>query len=136
MKLINLTPHAIDVYDREKKKKIITIPPKPITARVETEEKEGGCIIVDANEANEASEAILVPVAWRKLLKITGIPDIESENTVDTIYIVSSMVLEAMKLRKDPRLGHCVSPDTGSTAVRDEKGNIIGVTRFIVGLPV
>lgn len=42
-----------------------------------------------------------------------------------TVYIVSSMVAQALSFRAD-----VVAPDTGPTAIRDEAGRIVAVTHF------
>lgn len=54
----------------------------------------------------------------------------------DVWLIVSSMVIDAARLRCDPQLGRLVAPDTGKTAIRYEdgprKGQVRAVTRWVV----
>ena len=103
---VNLTPHEITIktYDKEFK-----IKPSGIIARVTTEEKEQG-------KLNN------IPIVERSFGKVENLPE-PKENVV---YLVSSLVLEGVRDRDD-----VFAPDTGNTAIRDEKGRIIAVTRLI-----
>lgn len=48
------------------------------------------------------------------------------EHKENTFYIVSAIVLSALKgTRVD-----VIAPDTGNTAIRNDKGQIIAVSRF------
>lgn len=58
----------------------------------------------------------------RSLGDTIGLP----QETEDTVFLVSSFVLQANKDRKD-----LLSPDTGPTAIRDDRGQIVAVTRFV-----
>jgi len=111
MRFVNLTPHAINVVG------IGEIPPSGEVARVEFTEREfmqqGG-----------------VPVIARKFKKVVNLPEAGFPGA--PIYIVSSMVLDAMGRRANR--GDVVAPDTGETAIRNERGQIVAVTRF-VGVP-
>jgi hypothetical protein len=107
MKMINLTPHKIVMIKVGGKE--VEVEPSGIIARVTTIES-----VVD--EVNG------IPVVSRKFGEVEGLP----EPKEDTIYIVSSLVLGAIKNRKD-----VFAPDTGATAIRDEGGRIIAVTRLI-----
>ncbi|RME25645.1 MAG: hypothetical protein D6800_07370, partial [Candidatus Zixiibacteriota bacterium] len=59
----------------------------------------------------------------RALGDVEGLPDPQD----GTVYLVSSMVLSAVRGRRD-----VVAPDTGPTAIRDETGRITAVTRLVV----
>lgn len=106
MKFINLTPHEIKIKRGDE---IISIPPSGTVARVATVEKTQGD--VDG-----------IPLVKREFGDPEGIPAPEA----DTIYIVSALVASAVKGRSD-----VVAPDTGATAVRNEKGHIEYVTRLV-----
>lgn len=111
MNWVNLTPHTINIIG------VGEIPPSGKVARVEFTEREfmqqGG-----------------VPVIARKFKRVVNLP--EAGFPGGPIYIVSSIVLDAMGRRANR--GDVVAPDTGNTAIRNENGQIIAVTR-LVGVP-
>lgn len=102
MKLVNLTPHDINIAD-EAGKIIRTIPPTGVPARVQT-------IAVPAGNIDG------VPFVETSYGKVENLPPEDGE----TVYIVSPFVINALPKRKD-----LVRPDTGPTCVRDADGNII-----------
>ena len=109
MNWVNLTPHTINIVG------VGEIPPSGIIARVEMTER------VFATMGK-------VPIIARKPKRVIGLPEPE----LGTIFLVSSMVLDAMGRRANR--GDVVAPDTGETAIRNERGQIVAVTRF-VGVP-
>lgn len=137
MNIINKTPHEITIYARDKRQIIMTLIPEPPIMRVKMIEKEGGNLLVGIRpkmsvyQDAKSDEGVLVPVVSRKYGSVEGIPNKVRE---DEIFIVSSIVLSALKAQRHPLLGHCVTPDTGDSAIRDSGGNIIGVTRLVVDL--
>lgn len=111
-KFVNLTPHPITVFKGEEK---IEIPPSGEVARVGVEQKKVG-------ELNG------IPVHKSIFGDVEGLPE-PRENTV---YIVSTVVLQALKAKNIVRRD-LVSPDTTPNGVvRDEEGRIIGVRGFQV----
>jgi hypothetical protein len=102
MKLINLTPHSITVEG-------LGIFESQGLARVATSQTVVGNI----------NGIELVETTFGE---VTGIPKMEEGK----MYIVSGMVLSALKGSRTD----VVAPDTGNTAIRNEKGQIIAVTRF------
>jgi len=106
-KLVNLTPHPINVIINNKQ---ITIPPSGKIARVLQEQE-----IIDYIQIEE--EAIAIVLTRYKV--VDGLPEPQK----DTIYITSSLVAQLAK-RKD-----VVSPNTNE-AIRDSEGNIIAVNSF------
>lgn len=110
-KVINLTPHAINVIKGEEK---IIFPPSGTIARVRTENLEAGVI-------ND------IPVVKTSY----GDTDFGVELEEDTIYIVSAMVLSALKAINHPNLNQFVAPNTGA-AIRNTEGQIIGVPGFTI----
>jgi len=104
MKIINLTPHAINITDGP------TFPPSGKVARVSVQQVDDG--MIDG-----------VPVKKQTFGDIVDLPP----PAPDTVYIVSSLVLSAAKAagRTD-----CVAPDTAN-AVRDENGHIVSVPGFV-----
>lgn len=101
----NLTPHAIRVRNADGTDTVFE--PSGVIARVSTEEK-------------VVSEYAGIPVITRATGEVTGLP------SDGTPYLVSSMVLAALP----GRIG-AFAPDTGSTAIRDDKGHIVAVTRLV-----
>ena len=109
MKVVNLTAHSINVILGEKE---LAYPSEGL-ARVRTEEKTIGTV-----------EGI--PVIKTVYTTVEGLPE-QQENT---IYLVSTLVLQALKTNGIDR-PDCLAPNTGiSGAIRDEQGCIIGVKGF------
>ncbi len=102
---VNLTPHEV---------KLKEMPPFPSrgVARV----SENNTIVAEGRGATG------IPCVVKSYDKIEGLP----EPQPGTWYIVSMVVFERTD-RTD-----VISPDSGETAIRDEKGRIIAVSRFRV----
>jgi len=111
VKLVNLTPHPIDIFN-EQGEKILSIPPSGVILRAITKK-------VKIGEVNG------VPI-YKVEYNIPRLP----EPREDTVYIVSSIILQILKIHEIQR-SDILAPDT-SNPVRDQKGNIIGVKAFIV----
>ena len=105
--MINLTAHPIVVRTRQGD---LTFAPSGTVARVSmTEEVIGTCA--------ETGAAIIRRVPG----EVIGLPEDGSP------CIVSAMVLAAL-----PPCTACVyAPDTGATAIRNEAGQIVAVTRLV-----
>lgn len=109
MNIINLTAHTINVILEGKE---IAFPSQGL-ARVKTEEKTIGT--VDG-----------IPVIKTVYTTVEGLPDMQE----DTVYLVSTLVLQALKANGICR-PDCLAPNTGlSGAIRDEQGRIVGVKGF------
>jgi len=105
--MINLTPHAITI--RTPDGTDITIPPSGIVARVSTTDKVvGTCPVTGA------------PIVRRVFGDVTGLP------ADGTPCIVSALVLSAV-----PGRAGVYAPDTGPTAIRNDAGQIVAVTRLV-----
>ncbi|MCI4407724.1 MAG: hypothetical protein JHC26_01440 [Thermofilum sp.] len=114
-KWVNLTPHEVKVLDNDGNV-ILTVPPSGKVARVST------------------TEVFTGEIGNIKLFRVTygEIQDLPAPEP-NTIYIVSSIVLMALK-EKGIKRTDVVSPNTNPSingAVRDAKGQIIGVKSFI-----
>ncbi|MEM5852921.1 MAG: hypothetical protein QW228_00920 [Candidatus Aenigmatarchaeota archaeon] len=107
MKLVNLTPHPIVVKIGSSQ---IVIPPSGKIARVKVDQQIVG-------------EIDGIPLVKNIYGDIEGLPSPED----GVIYIVSTLVLNAVKDRDD-----VVAPDTSTGVIRDNHGNIIAITRFVV----
>lgn len=117
MRLLNLTPHAIVVMNSEGEE-IISFPASGKIARVKTSSKGIGTFSFD----NE-----FVAIVKNKQEGFIDLPYPEEiEGEYDGI-LVSSMVLDALPLEYRKL---AFAPDTGATAVRNEKGHIVGVTQL------
>ena len=112
MKFVNLTPHALNIEG------IGTIPASGNVARVAT---------LRASMGTRGG----VRIVLQNLGKIEGLPAQEK----DTIYIVSGMVLDAIK-RQSAQVGSSragadvFAPDTGQDAIR-ENGQIVAVRGLV-----
>ncbi len=104
MNIINLTPHAIRVLVGSD---VVTIEPSGSVARVATIEEVVG-------EFNG------IPVVSRRNGDVVGLPE------DGTACIVSAMVASAV-----PGKAGVYAPDSGNTAVRNDKGHIDYVVRLV-----
>ena len=107
MKLVNLTSHVITVVQNGK---TLEIPPSGKVARVDVRQT----VVGHVNG---------IPIVKSEFGEIAGLP----EPQPGVIYICSTMVAQAAakKMRID-----VLAPDTGPTAVKDTRGNIVAVRRF------
>lgn len=103
--MLNLTPHAITLRTPQGD---VTLPPSGTVARVTMTD-----VIVGA--------AAGLPVIRRTPGAVTGLP------TDGAPCIVSSMVLAALPAGTPG----VYAPDTGATAIRDERGQVVAVTRLV-----
>lgn len=101
--MLNLTPHAININGT-------VYEPSGTIARVEMEEEVLPIVLPCGT-----------PIISRKSGKVTGLPE-------SGYFLVSSMVLDALDSSYS---GVAFAPDTGSTALRNDKGHIIMVTRVV-----
>ena len=104
--MINLTPHEIVIRTPRGD---IALPPSGIVARVATVEADAGTF-----------GAATIPVVRRTLGDVTGLPE------AGVPCIVSAMVASAVPGRES-----VFAPDTGSTAIRNESGQVVAVTRLV-----
>ena len=105
----NLTPHAIVISVAGT---VEIIQPSGIVARVTTSEQSAGLC-----------PTTYAPIIRRSFGKVEGIG-----SPSDGPCLVSSLVLSALG---EEWKGVAFAPDTGDTAIRNESGQIIAVTRLI-----
>lgn len=110
--MLNLTPHAITLQVCKGTEVVFSTSNK--IARLTTEEK-----IVGYYETQVGS----VPIIETRVVGQDNIPDPAS----NIQFLVSSMVLDSLDSEYH---GLAFAPDTGPTAIRNEVGQIIAVTRF------
>jgi hypothetical protein len=103
--MLNLTPHSITLRSRDGTE--TTLPPSGTVARVNSKEE------VVSNLFN-------MEVIRRSFGEVSGLPE------EGTQCIVSSLVLSAVP----GRVG-VYAPDTGPTAMRNDQGQVIAVTRLV-----
>lgn len=108
MKVVNLVKHEV-VVRRPDGDRIYQ--PSGIEARVASSQE----VVGDLDGS---------PIARTIFGEVQGLPDPQP----DTIYIVSSLVLGALRGSRPD----VVAPDTGPTAIRNNNGQIVAVTRFQV----
>ena len=107
MKFVNLTPHTLVIEG------VGTLPASGIVARVATIRTQLGAVAG-------------VRVVAQNLGRVEGLPDAKA----DTAYVVSALVLDAIK-RQSLSRGDVYAPDTGPDAVR-ENGQIVAVRGLVV----
>ena len=105
MKLVNLTPHALNLMPEGPDGPTVTIPPSGQVAR---------CAVDRVQVDTVAVDGITVPVNQTRFGQVSDLPDPQP----DTIYIVSSLVAQAVPDRPDVLIV--------DDAVRDDQGRIIG----------
>ena len=112
-KLVNLTPHPINVYLYGTDP--LVIPPSGQVARVAQD-----YTVLGDLDLGDGRIPLVAPLYGA----IQGLPDPQD----DTFYIVSALVAQAAwaQGRKD-----VLAPDTGAGAVRDSDGRVIGVRRLL-----
>lgn len=110
----NLTPHPVTIRTADGD---ITLPPSGTVARVATAETDAGTITIGDGTSQ-------VPVVQRAMGEIIGLPE------EDLPCIVSSLVLEAVRVQQPWRRA-IYAPDTGPTAIRDQNGQVLAVTRLV-----
>lgn len=114
--VVNMTPHPCVVFgevEPGKLQEVMTLEPCGQLPRV---------VVIET----EHPKVHLYPwyVVKNQLGKVEGLPD----KGCGRLYVVSRMVLDALPSDRDD----CLAPDdTGKTAVRDDKGHILGVTQFV-----
>lgn len=118
--MLNLTPHPITLKCLDGKE--ITFPPSGTVARVSTIESIIGTMDVASvpADAQGNTNGHRITVVRRSFGEVTGLPEEGVE------CIVSAMVLGAIPGRRG-----VFAPDTGDTAIRNEKGFVVAVTRLV-----
>ena len=106
--MLNLTPHDIVVQLPGGERRVY--PASGQLARVSMEEVTTSSIEIDGQS---------VEVISRKAGQVTGIP-------AGVTVLVSGMVCDALK-----GVPGVYAPDTGATALRNDKGHIVAVTRLV-----
>ena len=119
MKIVNLTPHPLRLFaSKEAKEPLLEVQPSGVIARVAVSQKQIG-------------EVLGFPVFKQEYGEVQGLPQKPEE---DTIYVVSSLVLNAVASNQKLRQiweGHLASPNTAQ-ALRDESGRIVGVVGLVI----
>ena len=105
MKIINLTPHPLNLMPEGPDRPMVTIPPSGLVARCAVDRVQVDTITVDG---------IAVPVNQTRFGEVSDLPDPQP----DTIFVVSALVAQAVPDRQDVFIV--------DDAVRDEQGRIIG----------
>lgn len=103
--MLNLTPHSISVFNRVTGE-VDTFPPSGTLARVSTESK-------------GINHVLPYSVGVTTYGEVEGIPAVYGE-----VFLVSAMVLDRLDSAYH---GQAFAPDTGPSAVRNEKGHVVHV---------
>ena len=105
MRIVNLTPHPLNLMPEGPDGPTVTIPPSGQVARCATSRVQVDTVTVDG---------ITVPVNQTQFGSVSDLPDPQP----DTIFVVSALVAQAVPERQDV----FITDD----AVRDDQGRIIG----------
>jgi hypothetical protein len=105
MKIVNLTPHALNLMPGGPDGPVVTIPPSGQVAR---------CAVNRVQIYTVTVDGISVPVNKTQFGTVSDLPDPQP----DTIYIVSALVAQAVSNRLDVFIV--------DDAIRDNQGRIIG----------
>ncbi len=105
MRIVNLTPHALNLMPEGPDGPTVTIPPSGQVARCATSRVHVDVVTVDG---------VAIPVSHTQFGEVTGLPDPQP----DTIFVVSALVAQAVPDRPDVFIVDDV--------VRDDQGRIIG----------
>ena len=105
MNIVNLTPHPLNLMPAGPTGPVVTIPPSGLVARCAVNRMQVDTVTVDG---------VSVPVNKTQFGTVSDLPDPQP----NTIYVVSSIVAQAVPDRRDV----FVVDD----AVRDDQGRIIG----------
>jgi hypothetical protein len=104
--MINLTLHAIVVRLPDGSER--TFPPSGTVARVVTFQ-------------TSAANLDGIPTAYRRTGNVEGL----------TLPLTQPVLVSGMVLAELSGADNVFAPDTGSTAIRDERGHVVAVTRLI-----
>lgn len=129
MRVVNLTPHDINLYDNESNL-IATYSPSGIIARIAEQDSDCAPILL-CKETDIATE-VKVPVLQRTYQDIENLPP----KLIGVIYIVSALVamvraLGTVSLAEDSYREDLYSPDTGPNGAVRYGGKIIGTKALI-----
>jgi len=105
MKIVNLTPHPLNLMPEGPEGPVVTIPPSGQVARCAVDRVQVDTVTVDG---------ISIPVNQTRFGKVENLPEPQE----GTIFIVSALTAQAVPEREDV----FITDD----AVRDEQGRIIG----------
>ena len=114
--MLNLTPHEIVIVETDGAE-IVSFPASGTIARISVTEKVTGTISFDG---------IPVDIITSVFGEVEGLPSL-SDLEGHERFLVSSMVLDQLGSEWS---GIAFAPDTGKSAVRNEKNQIVGVTRL------
>lgn len=114
--IINLTPHAVVIYDNDGKTILATVQPSGDVARVSMTRQQMGVVPLtdDARAILDKQPGSGIPVYVSTAGDVTGVPALQTGK----IYLVSAMVRLALKNRLD-----VLSP---GELIRNEAGQPVG----------
>jgi hypothetical protein len=104
--MINLTPHSITVRLPDGSERVY--PPSGTVARVTTYE-------------TSAADIDGIKTAYRRTGKVENL----------SLPVTQAVLVSGMVLAELTGVDNVYAPDTGSTAIRDDRGQVVAVTRLI-----
>ena len=121
---VNLTPHPISLANKDGEV-FCDIPPSGDVARVKVTVEKTFSVVTLPIPVVKNTYGDIENLPLRETCKS---PSMELAEKAP-IYIVSALVLNALRLNSDRK--DVIAPDTGPSCVRDSDGRIIAVTQFI-----
>jgi len=121
MRVVNLTPHEITLQLPDGRR--VSIPPSGKVFRLKELDEPAPSLKVEAE-----GEELEVEVV-RRSFEVTNFEELfEDENLVAIISLPALITLRQAGVKTRAIV---VAPDTGATAIRDERGQVVAVRRFI-----
>jgi len=115
-RVLNMTPHQITIQTGDGRR--IDIPPAGKIFRLAEEDQLAGTVSLDGVEVEVV----------KRTFEVTNCEELLDS---DAVVIVSLPALMALRQAGIQVRAIVVAPDTGATAIRDERGQIVAVRRFI-----
>jgi len=123
MRVVNLTPHPIVVETPSGR---FEIPPSGKIFRLAEDDKPAGTVTINETTVEVVERQFSVNLD--NFLELTD-PDCFCIVSLPALMALAQLVYQHPSIDINATVA---APDTGATAIRDEKGQIIAVRRFIV----
>jgi len=123
MRVVNLTPHEITLQLEDGRR--VSIPPSGKIFRLDELDEPASSVAVKVDGEDVEVEVEVV----RRSFRVTNFEELFEKE--DMVAIVSLPALIALRQAGIRTRAMIVAPDTGATAIRDERGQIVAVRRFI-----
>lgn len=117
IKVVNLTPHPITIYNRDGTEVVGEIPMSDFVARVDTSATISYPVTLELTDGSTLDN---IPLLYQERDVLTELPEPEE----GVYYIVSAMVMDTFPDREDLIMVNTTNDRLGS--IKDERGRVIG----------